>query len=90
MIHNLEATVFVFRHRQTAQIRCEYASEAEDVSVQEWEHLATLEPRMWIQYHWDDRADEREACARIAEEWQGPTKDREIHIAQAIRARGQV
>jgi len=34
------------------------------------------------------RADEREACARIAEEWQGPTKDREIHIAQAIRARG--
>ncbi len=34
-------------------------------------------------------AAEREACARIAEEWQGPTKDREIHIAQAIRARGQ-
>jgi hypothetical protein len=33
-------------------------------------------------------AAEREACARIAEEWQGPTKDREIHIAQAIRARG--
>lgn len=31
---------------------------------------------------------EREACARIAEEWLGPTKDREIHIAQAIRARG--
>jgi hypothetical protein len=33
-------------------------------------------------------AAEREAVARIAEEWQGPTKDREIHIAQAIRARG--
>ena len=32
---------------------------------------------------------EREACARIAEEWQGPTKNQEIHIAQAIRARGQ-
>ncbi len=31
---------------------------------------------------------EREACARIAEEWQGPTKDRELHIAAAIRARG--
>ena len=29
-----------------------------------------------------------EACARIAEEWLGPTKDRELHIAQAIRARG--
>ena len=38
---------------------------------------------------WQVRESEREACARIAEEWQGPTKDREIHIAQAIRARGQ-
>jgi len=35
------------------------------------------------------RADEREACAQIAEEWLGPTKDRELHIAAAIRARGQ-
>jgi hypothetical protein len=35
------------------------------------------------------QAVEREACARIAEEWLGPTKDRELHIAQAIRARGQ-
>jgi hypothetical protein len=34
-------------------------------------------------------AAEREAVARIAEEWQGPTKDREIHISQAIRAREQ-
>jgi hypothetical protein len=35
------------------------------------------------------QAAEREACARIAEEWLGPTKDRELHIAAAIRARGQ-
>lgn len=34
------------------------------------------------------QAAEREECARIAEEWLGPTKDRELHIAQAIRARG--
>ena len=32
---------------------------------------------------------EREACAQLCEEWLGPTKDREIHIATAIRARGQ-
>ncbi len=35
-------------------------------------------------------AAEREACAQIAEEWLGPTKDRELHIAAAIRARGQI
>jgi len=34
-------------------------------------------------------AAEREACAQIAEEWLGPTKDRELHIAAAIRARGE-
>ena len=32
-------------------------------------------------------AHEREACAQIAEEWLGPTKDRELHIAAAIRSR---
>jgi hypothetical protein len=31
---------------------------------------------------------EREACAKVAEEWLGPTKDQELHIAAAIRARG--
>jgi len=30
---------------------------------------------------------ERESCAQIAEEWLGPVKDRELHIAAAIRAR---
>ena len=34
-------------------------------------------------------AKEREACAKVCEEWLGPTKDREIHIAKAIRARGE-
>jgi len=32
-------------------------------------------------------AHEREQCAQIAEEWLGPTKDRELHIAAAIRSR---
>jgi hypothetical protein len=32
---------------------------------------------------------EREACAQLAEEWLGPSKDKEIHIAKAIRERGQ-
>jgi hypothetical protein len=49
--------------------------------------------RTWTQKHWTEyersiAAAEREACARMAEEWLGPTKDRELHIAAAIRARG--
>ena len=34
-------------------------------------------------------AKEREKCAQLCEEWLGPTKNREIHIAAAIRARGE-
>ena len=34
-------------------------------------------------------AAEREVCAKVAEEWLGPTKDKELHIAAAIRARGE-
>ena len=55
MEHNLEATVFVYEHKQTHEIRCEYlynAKELEDHA--DWEHLATLEPRMWIQTHWKE------------------------------------
>ncbi len=48
-----------------------------------------VEPRYLERFAALVRADEREACAQIAEEWLGPTKDRELHIAAAIRARGQ-
>lgn len=52
--HNLEATVFVYRHKETRQIQCEYIDRAKLLQdAPEWEHLATLEPRMWIQCHWD-------------------------------------
>jgi hypothetical protein len=96
MIQNLNATLFVFRHRQTEQIRCEYISAAAEVRVQEWEHLATLDPRMWIQYHWNDQADEREACAKLCDEMEQQAEGTECckwptpaDCAHAIRARGQ-
>jgi len=87
---NLNATVFVFRHRQTEQIRCEYISAAAEVRVQEWEHVATLDPRMWIQYHWNDQADEREACAKVCDAFESDADpDAGAILAAAIRAKGQ-
>lgn len=53
MKHNLDATVFVYRLRETGQIRCEYIDKARDLEDDPaWEHMATLEPRMWIEHHW--------------------------------------
>jgi hypothetical protein len=55
MSHRLDATVFVYRHRETRAIRAFYLDEALPiVQREELEHIATLEPRMWIEGHYDD------------------------------------
>lgn len=52
--HNTDATVFVYRLKETGQVCCEYLERAKIMEDDpEWEHLATLEPRMWIQENWD-------------------------------------
>ena len=53
MTHNLQATVFVYKSKADGSIRAEYINGAM-VMGDDWIHLATLEPRMWIQYHYED------------------------------------
>ncbi len=67
MTHNFKATVFVYRNRYTKEIRAEYIDGAMAMTS-EWEHLETVEPRLWIQAHWDDAAREREACIKALED----------------------
>ena len=52
--HNIEASVFVYEHRQTGEVRAEYLNAALALGHEDehWRHVATLEPRMWIQAHW--------------------------------------
>ncbi len=90
MTHNLNATIFVYRNRDTKEIRAEYINGAM-VMTSEWEHLATLDPRLWIQAHWDDQEKEREACAKFIEDdyvrqFEEPWRQ---NLAAAIRARGE-
>ena len=54
MTHNLEATVFVYKSKTEGSIRAEYMEGARGLDKDEWIHLATLEPRLWIQYHYED------------------------------------
>lgn len=102
MTHNLCATVFVYRHRETGEIRALYVDDARAMlGRDDYEHVATLEPRMWIEHHFDDAAKEREACAKIADaelamfapgapvtQYQSGIFTAAEHIADAIRARG--
>ena len=53
-MNDIEHAVFVYRHWVTAEIRCVYADAA--VVMQHdnnFEHLATLNSRLWIQANWD-------------------------------------
>jgi hypothetical protein len=54
MSHNLDATVFVYQSRIDGRIQAEYLDTAKVMEDSpDWEHLDTIEPRMWIQVHYD-------------------------------------
>jgi hypothetical protein len=46
--------VMVYRNTATNEIRCEYWTALTPANEgEEWEHLATLNSRLWIQHNWD-------------------------------------
>ena len=51
--HNLDATVFVYEHKTTGEIKAFYRESAvsfnNSKAASDWNHVGTLEPRMWIQ-----------------------------------------
>ena len=61
MAHNLNSTVFVYRNRETGAIKALYTEGARAMTGRDdYEHVASLEPRMWIEHHFDDAAKERQ------------------------------
>ena len=59
--HNLNSTVFVYRNRETGAIKTLYTEDARAMTGRDdYEHVASLEPRMWIEHHFDDAAKERQ------------------------------
>jgi len=54
MTHRLEATVFVYRHIETREVKALYVEDALELDKNpDFVHVATLEPRMWIEYYFD-------------------------------------
>ena len=103
MTRNPDATVYVYRHRETGTITALYSDDACAMNYRpDYEHVATLEPRMWIEHHFDDAIKEREACAKLCDEsairlFSGKSRVNQVdrhtaevlrRHAEAIRARG--
>lgn len=80
MTNNIDATVFVYRSKIDGSIKAMYANELREFDPKDHNHVATLEPRMWIQYHFDDR----ERAATMTEQM-GIDGYGTLAIAAAIR-----
>ena len=54
MTHRIDATVFVYRHIETLEVKALYVEDALKLDKNpDFVHVATLEPRMWIEYYFD-------------------------------------
>ena len=50
---SFDNAVFVYRHRDTGEIRALYREDAVAMAARaEWVHVGSLEPRTWIQGNW--------------------------------------
>jgi hypothetical protein len=59
--NKLDATVFVYRSRIDGRIHAEYIDTAREMDKSpDWEHIATLEPRLWIQHNYAAPQPQRE------------------------------
>ena len=98
MTHNLDAAVFVYRHSETGAIRALYVDDARAmIDRDDYEHVATLEQRMWIEHHFDDAIKEREDCANICDEsairlFSGKSRVNQVdrHTAEVLRRHAEV
>lgn len=95
MTRNPDATIYVYRHRETGTITALYSDDACAMNYRpDYEHVATLEPRMWIEHHFDDATKEREACAKLCDEsaarlFSGKSRVNQVdrHTAEVLRGR---
>lgn len=66
--HNGPATVYVYQHSSTGQIRAHYIEAANEFerseSRWEWLHVASIEPRLFIQEHYATVSDGQHAAER--------------------------
>jgi len=79
-MNNIDATVFAYRNKVTGEVRCEYLDTAKDADLKEYDHIATINPRMYIQYHYDDQEKFALICEKMGMKGYGS-----LAIAAAIR-----
>jgi hypothetical protein len=49
---NVSATIFVYRHKETGEIKTQYNCDPEP--GEDWTHIETLDPAIWIAAHYNE------------------------------------
>ena len=49
---DIDHTLFVYKNKTTDEIWCKFFDDAKLVDKTQYDHIATLNPRMFIEYWW--------------------------------------
>ena len=61
---SFDNAVFVYRHRDTGEIRALYREDAMALAARaEWMHVGSLEPRAWIEANWSSVMQANDVCS---------------------------
>ena len=50
----IEHILFVYKNKTTDKILCKFLHDAKLIDLTQYDHVATLNPQMFIEYWWED------------------------------------
>ena len=52
-MNDIDHTLFVYKNKITDEVWCKFFDEAQLIDLTQYDHIATINPRMYIQYWWE-------------------------------------
>ena len=53
IMDEIEHTLFVYKNKTTNKIVCKFLDDAKLIDLTQYDHIATVNPQMFIQYWWE-------------------------------------
>ena len=53
-MNDLKHTLFVYKNKTTNKIVCKFLGDAKSIDLTQYDHVATLNPLMFIEYWWKE------------------------------------
>lgn len=53
-MNEIEHTLFVYKNKTTNKILCKFLDDAKSIDLTQYDHIATVNPQMFIEYWWEE------------------------------------